>query len=111
MLRMDQVHIVRHKVLVEGLGVRRVAREMGLSRNTVRKYLGQSEPVRTPERQPRRCPVRERVEPRIDELVKGWRERTTTKQRITGTRIHRQLLEEGLCVGRYRGHSDSGCAI
>jgi transposase len=96
---MDQVYVVRHKVLVEGLGVRRVAREMGLSRNTVRKYLGQSEPVRAPERRPRPCPVRERVAPRIDELLENWRERTTAKQRITGTRIHRQLLEEGLSAG------------
>ena len=36
MLRMNQIHVVRHKVLAEGLGVRRVAREMGVSRNTVR---------------------------------------------------------------------------
>ena len=46
MLRVDQVHVIRHKVLVEGLGVRRVAREMRVSRNTVRKYLQQSAPVR-----------------------------------------------------------------
>ena len=36
MLRVDQVHVVRHKVLVEGRGIRAVAREMGVSRNTVR---------------------------------------------------------------------------
>src|SRR6266567_2968767 len=47
MLRMDQVHVVRHKVLVEEQSVRRVARELGLSRNTINKYLRQSEPVRT----------------------------------------------------------------
>ena len=46
MLRMDQVHVIRHKVLVEGLSIRRVAREMGVSRNTVRKYLKVSEPGR-----------------------------------------------------------------
>ena len=28
---MDQVHVVRHKVLVEGQAVRRVAREMGIA--------------------------------------------------------------------------------
>ena len=46
MLRMDQVHVIRHKVLIEGQSIRRVAREMGLSRLTVRKYLESSEPVR-----------------------------------------------------------------
>ena len=31
---MDQVHVVRHKVLVEGRSQRAVARELGLSRMT-----------------------------------------------------------------------------
>jgi transposase len=35
MLRMDQVHVIRHKVLLEGKSVRSVAKEMGVSRNTV----------------------------------------------------------------------------
>ena len=46
MLRMEQAHIIRHKVLVEGLSIRRVAREVGVSRNTVGKYLKMAEPVR-----------------------------------------------------------------
>ena len=46
MLRMDQVHVVRHKVLVEGRSQRRVARELGISRVTVRKYVEQAAPVR-----------------------------------------------------------------
>jgi len=29
---MDQVHVIRHKVLIEGQSQRKVAREMGLSR-------------------------------------------------------------------------------
>ena len=105
MLRMDQVHVIRHKVLVEGLSIRRVAREMGVSRNTVRKYLYPedghrqvSEPVRR-EKGPRARPVLERVAPRIDELLEEWGPRTTPKQRITGTRIHQQLVEEGYEVG------------
>jgi len=46
MLRMDQVHVIRHKVVREGASIRQVARELGLSRNTVSKYLEQSAPVR-----------------------------------------------------------------
>jgi len=97
MLRMAQVHVIRHKVLVEGLSIRRVAREMGVSRNTVSKYLKQPQPVRR--EGPRRKPVLEQVAPRIDELLAEWSDRTTPKQRITGTRIHRQLREEGYEVG------------
>ena len=98
MLGMEQVHVIRHKVLVEGQSIRRVAREMGVSRNTVRKYLGQSEPARR-EGTPRGRPVWERVWARIERLLEEWAGRTTSKQRITGTRVHRQLVEEGLKVG------------
>ena len=46
MLRMDQVHVVRHRVLVEGRSQRAVARELGISRVTVQKYLTQAAPAR-----------------------------------------------------------------
>jgi predicted transcriptional regulator YheO len=42
---MHTVHIIRHKGLVEGVSVRQVARQLGLSRTTVYKYL---EVVRAP---------------------------------------------------------------
>ena len=45
MLRMDQVYVIRHKVLMEGLSQRRTAEQLGISRNTVRKYVSQSEPI------------------------------------------------------------------
>jgi transposase len=101
MLRMDQVHVIRHKVLLEGKSVRSVAKEMGVSRNTVTKYLKNPEPSRgrTVARKQKRAPVMEMVAPRIEEILSEWRERTTPKQRITGTRVHRQLLEEGYEVG------------
>jgi transposase len=95
---MDQVHVIRHEVLVEGQSIRRVVREMGVSRNTVRKYLGQSEPRRR-ELRPRGRPVWLRVAGRIEGLLEEWSGRTTAKQRVTGTRVHRQLVEEGFAVG------------
>ena len=98
MLRMDEVHVVRYKALVEGQSIRRVAREMRISRNTVRKYLKVSEPVRR-EQGPRARAVLEKVAPRMDQLLEEWSTRTTPKQRITGTRLHQQLIEEGYKVG------------
>jgi len=99
MLRMDQVHVIRHKVLLEGKSVRSVAKEMGVSRNTVAKYLKNPEPTRRVAHKQKRAPVMEMVAPRIEEIRLEWTERTTHKQRITGTRIHRQLVEEGYEVG------------
>ena len=99
MLRMDQVHVIRHKVLIEGHSVRSVASEMGISCNTVSKYLTVSEPKRKIVRRNKPSPVTGMVGPRIDELLAEWKHRTTKKQRITGTRIHRQLVEEGYQVG------------
>lgn len=95
---MDQIHVIRHKVLVEGLSQRRVADEMGVSRNTVKKYVEQSEPVfRKPGQ--RRRPVMEKVAPRLQQLVDEWSKRSTKKQRITATRLHRQLVHEEFAVG------------
>ena len=98
MPRVDQVHVIRHKVLVEERPIRAVAREMGVSRNTVRKYLEESEPVRKVRRAKPR-PVTEAIQPRIEALLEGWRDRTTPKQRITGSRLHQELVEEGFRVG------------
>jgi len=95
---MDQVHVIRYKVLVEGQSIRRVAREMGISRNTIRKYLKVPEPIYHGQGTRARL-VLEKVAPRIDELLEEWSTRTTQKQRITGTRLHQQLVEEGYKVG------------
>ena len=42
---MDQVHVIRHQVLVEGRSQRRVAKEFGMSRLTVRKYVAEAVPL------------------------------------------------------------------
>ena len=67
---MDQVHVVRHKVLVEGQQIRKVAREMGIARNTVKRYLKQSMPVRV-EHGPRARPVSGKVGPRLEALLRA----------------------------------------
>jgi len=95
---MDQVHVIRHKHFTEGQSARRIAREMGLHRGTVRKYLEQSEPVRA-ESEPRPQPVMGAVGPRIEALLEAWAPRLGGKHRLTSTRLHRQLVEDGCKVG------------
>jgi transposase len=98
MLRLDQVHVVRHKVLVEGRGIRAVAREMRISRNTVRRYLEVPEPTRV-EKAPRGRPVSDRVLPRIEAILAESPRWAGGKQRLTATRLHEMLRAEGYEVG------------
>ena len=95
---MDQVHVVRHKVLVEGRSQRRVAKELGLARDTVRKYLTESIPIRQ-ETRPRPRPVWEAVRERVETLLVESAQWTGGKQRLTATRLHELLVAEGQHVG------------
>jgi transposase len=95
---MDQVHVVRHKVLVEGRAVRQVARELGISRNTVKRYVELPEPVRC-ESGPRARPVWEMVRERLEALLDEAPRWTGGKQRLTATRLHELLRREGHDVG------------
>jgi transposase len=90
---MEQVHVVRHKHIAEGQSVRQIARDMGLNRRTVRKYLRESEPHRE-EPGVRPQPVTSVVGPRIEALLEEWRPRLDGKHRLTSPRLHRELIEE-----------------
>ncbi len=96
---MDQVHVVRHQVLVEGRSQRSVARELGLSRSTVGKYVGQAAPVRKAEAGPRPRPVWDAVRGRVQALLSESAQWTGGKQRLTATRLHGLLIAEGRRVG------------
>src|SRR2546428_58289 len=87
MLRMDQAYVIRHKVLVEKISVRRVARELGVSRNTVRRYVEGARPgLRATVERP--SPVKERVWPRLEQLLAEAPRWTGGKQRLTAARLH-----------------------
>lgn len=96
---MDQVHVVRHKVLVEGRTQRSVARELGLSRTTVGKYVECAMPVRKAESGPRPRPVWDTVATRVQGLLTESAQWTGGKQQLTATRLHALLLAEGHRVG------------
>ena len=95
---MDQVHVIRHKVLIEGRSQRQVAGELGISRLTVRKYVEPAVPARKVPA-PRRRPVWAAVAPRLEAVLAESGRWTGAKQRLTGTRLHELLVAEGHCVG------------
>jgi transposase len=99
MLKMDQVIVVRHKVLVEKRSVRSVAKEHGLSRNTVKRYVeGATIGVRkTPARA---RPLRDALAPRIDALLADSATWTQGKQQLTASRLWQMLRDQGHVVGR-----------
>jgi transposase len=99
MLRMDQVHVVRHKVLVEGRSQRAVARELGLARVTVRKYLDEAAPERKTAAVSRPRPVWDAVAARLHALLAESVRWTGGKQRLTAMRLHALLVAEGHRVG------------
>jgi transposase len=96
---MDQVHVVRHKVLVEGLSVRAVARQLRISRNTVKRYVEGAVPG---ERAPAPPPVRpayDRARARLAAILDDSPRWTGGKQRLTAVRLHDMLVGEGHQVG------------
>lgn len=98
MLRMDQVHVIRHMVFNEGKSIRHVSRELGVHRDTISKYLKQSEPKRVVVKA-RASPVLDAVRHRIDAMLVELVGRTTPKQRVTAPLVLRLLREEGFEVG------------
>ena len=95
---MEEVGTIRHLVLAEGWTIRRVARELRVSRNTIRRYLAGAEPGLR-KQVVRVRPVLGRVQARLDALLAEAPRWTQGKQRLTATRLHRLLIEEGHAVG------------
>ncbi|HEX4450810.1 MAG TPA: hypothetical protein VH143_08080 [Kofleriaceae bacterium] len=72
---MEAVYVVRHRHLVEHVAIRQLAREMGVSRNTIKRYLrGAPAGVGKP-RGIAGAPVLDAVRPRVEALLedsKHW---------------------------------------
>ncbi len=95
---MDEVTTIRHWVLVQGISRRAAAKEMGVSRNTVRRYL-RGAPVGLRKKTPRPKPALSKAQARIDTLLAEAPKWTGGKQRLTATRLWRMLAAEGIHVG------------
>jgi len=96
MIKVDQVRDCK-RLSARGLGTRAIAKELGISRNTVRTHLRGERVVREYRMEKRRAqPVRDQirdwVQQRLEEEIAV---RTPRKQLLTAARIHRLLLQDG----------------
>lgn len=95
---MDEVSEIRHRVLVKGESRRKVAEDLGVSRNTVKRYVEDAAVgVRKPST--RATPALDRARERMDALLADSGKWTAGKQRLTATQLHRLLRREGIAVG------------
>ena len=92
---------IRRLCLVKGRTISSVARQFNLSRNTVRKYLKQSDPPRYQRTTPRQCP---QLDPFKDQLIQ-WLEADSL--RPVRERRNAVLLYEGIQLKGYPGAYDS----
>lgn len=88
---MDQFNVIRHKFQVEGCSIRKIARELGLSRNTVAKYCGGEVTPSKPRASQRASPKFELTLAKVEEYVANTEERFTAKQRITVPTLQKEL--------------------
>ena len=93
---MELVSVIRHKVLTEGVPIRDVARQLGLSRNTIRRYVrAKVVPVPRPASPSRATPAKELVAEAAAAIWASRRSFTAGKQRLTATRLWELLRDDG----------------
>jgi transposase len=103
-LILEQFELIRRMVLIDGLSVRQVARQLNHSRKTIRKALEHSAPIpyRVDSAKPR---------PKLDpfvETIRAWLTddlRRPRKQRHTAVRIWERLRDEHQYDGARRAVS------
>ncbi len=95
---MEEIYVVRRRHFVDGVPIRRLAREFGRSRKAIRRYLRGAEPVGKPRGVPG-APVRDAVRPHAEAILKDSKRWTGGKQRLTAARLRELLRGEGLDVG------------
>jgi transposase len=93
---MEEVYVVRHRHLVEGIPIRQLAREMRISRTTIRRYLRGAQPGVGKPRGISGHPVTDAVRPRAEAILATAKDWTGGKQRLTAARLHELLRGEGL---------------
>lgn len=92
MLDVDQILKIK-QLAGQGVPIREIVRQVGVSRNAVRRYLRGAAPGVYRRAAPRRR-VREVVDERVRALLEGEQKSATPrKQRLNAARIHRLLID------------------
>jgi transposase len=99
-LKVEVYARVRRAVRVDGMSVRRAAREFGLSRKTIRKMLAFSVPPGSQRKKPVRRPKLGPWLGVVDQILEDDESRPK-KQRHTARRIYDRLKEEHAFTGGY----------
>ena len=97
-LKMVDVEFIRKKHLVDGWSIRKISRQVGISRQVVRKSIESSDPPRYNLTKPRPCPA---MDP-FRGLILHWLEedqKAPPKQRHTARRIYDRLVQEHTFTG------------
>ncbi len=90
---MVDIEFIRKKHFIEGWSIRKIAKSLEISRQSVRKALASSEIPYYKLTEPRPCPV---MDP-FRNLIMAWLEadkKTPPKQRHTAKRVYTRLVEE-----------------
>ena len=93
MLTVVDIEYIRRKYYIEGWSIRKISRQLEVSRPTIRKALESAEPWRYTLTRPKPCPV---MDPYRDIIV-SWLESDRSappKQRHTAKRIYDRLCQE-----------------
>jgi transposase len=101
LLDLDDWQSLRWLHFREGKSVRWIAKEFGISRNTVAKYVKQPDAPKYAMTVARTCPVADNWKERIKEILEGDKG-APRKQRHTARRIFDRLVEEDGYTGSAR---------
>jgi transposase len=98
MLDVDQILKIK-QLAGQGVPIREIVRQVGVSRNAVRRYLRGAAPGVYRRSAVRRRAVREVVDARVRALLEGeQRSGTPRKQRLNAARIHRLLAGDNVAA-------------